>query len=119
MFGFHTFIFPRCFFKVKAGSVEEHKLIDFAISAKCTEIALKYEPVHFFLLIWKMSNLISKTVDNIAADIAAGKVTGPACGPEYQLAVRKQIAKTEKNCQNIFHGYFNIISSLKAQGCVN
>lgn len=46
-----------------------------------------------------MSNLIWKTVDNIAADIAAGKVSSPACGPERQLAVRKQIAKTEKNCQ--------------------
>lgn len=37
-----------------------------------------------------MSNLILKMVDNIAADIAAGKVTGPVCG---QLAVRKQMAK--------------------------
>lgn len=43
-----------------------------------------------------MSDLISKMVDNVAADTAAGKVTGPVCGTRHHLAVRKQIAKTEK-----------------------
>lgn len=53
-----------------------------------------------------MSNLISKMVDNIAADTAAGRVTGPVCGTRHHLAVRKQIAKTKKLPEMVCRTFF-------------